>query len=909
MANEGATEFGSIKAVLTLDKSDYVAGLKAAGVQADELGRHDPKIKINVQGAQAAIAQMVAVKNAQDRLNVATARLDEIRTNGKAKRSTVLAAERQVALAMQAVAAATSKAAESEDQLDESNKKVAKSASEAHRRHRALLTAIIALGPAIVPVAAATVGLGAGFAAAGVAGVLAIVGIKREMAAGTTTGAAFTKQVGLLKDNVDDLSTLAAKGVLGPFQDAVADLQRRMPQLTSMVGDFSSVTGQTASALFRGLLAAFIQLEPLMADVGMYTLDLSHRFEALMSGPGVVAFGDYVRSVFPQVMGDLEDIVGAVVHLVAAFAPLGTGVLGMLGLLSQLISAIPVDVLATLATTAYSVYAGFKTFTIIQGLIGGVTKGLISLGLASETAAGGLRALNLAAGAIGAVIAVATFLYTQHAEAVRQDQQAVDDYTQALRQSNGVIDENVRATAFKQLQDEGAYRAAKQLGIGLDVVTDAALGNKDAVAAVSAKMLEAMRAQDEFTAGGKRTNLTTGELNNAVHVLSSTLGTNHDQFTRAQQAQKDWAEASKVSAAASGEQGTAQSNLAASLGITTTALQGAQDAQKKTADAAATATTNMQLENDAAGLLKQSLDLLNGKALDAAAAQTASASATLGAVRALKDHDKKAKDYGTTLSLNTEKGVAARQALERKAQADQQAAEAVAKATGSTKAGTKSLQDNKIALENTLRSQGLLTDKVQAYIDKIYQIPKKVPPTKVEIDQAAKRKALADIAALKSALAGIQSKTVVVTTLGRFVNQTPRKDGGRSTAGGSTFGAATGGLVSDVMAGLKRFDGGGRITGPGTGTSDSILALVGAGQDAIRVSANEFVATASSYRRNAAALEAGNRGATLTADGGGRMVAIDAASIAAIAAAVSRVQVRSVVTAGQFDAAMGARMR
>jgi hypothetical protein len=102
---------------------------------------------------------------------------------------------------------------------------------------------------------------------------------------------------------------------------------------------------------------------------------------------------------------------------------------------------------------------------------------------------------------------------------------------------------------------------------------------------------------------------------------------------------------------------------------------------------------------------------------------------------------------------------------------------------------------------------------------------------------------------------------------------------------------------------------GGTIVGPGTGKSDSILAAIAGTQQMIRVSNGEFVSTAASQARNRAALEAGNRGATLTADGDGRMVAIDAASIAAIAAAVSRVQVRSVVTAGQFDAAMGARMR
>jgi hypothetical protein len=73
----------------------------------------------------------------------------------------------------------------------------------------------------------------------------------------------------------------------------------------------------------------------------------------------------------------------------------------------------------------------------------------------------------------------------------------------------------------------------------------------------------------------------------------------------------------------------------------------------------------------------------------------------------------------------------------------------------------------------------------------------------------------------------------------------------------------------------------------------------------LRVSAGEFISTNASRQRNSAALEAGNKGATLTvADGSGRVVELGSTTIAAIAAAVSRVKVRSTISAGQFDSAM-----
>lgn len=79
----------------------------------------------------------------------------------------------------------------------------------------------------------------------------------------------------------------------------------------------------------------------------------------------------------------------------------------------------------------------------------------------------------------------------------------------------------------------------------------------------------------------------------------------------------------------------------------------------------------------------------------------------------------------------------------------------------------------------------------------------------------------------------------------------------------SRYGAATGGKVT--ASGIERYAGGGRIKGPGTGTSDSILAFAEGGP--LRVSNGEFISTAASTRRNEEALYAGNRGATLVAIG------------------------------------------
>ncbi|MFI5269950.1 MAG: hypothetical protein ACHQ7M_21440, partial [Chloroflexota bacterium] len=324
---------------------------------------------------------------------------------------------------------ATHSAEQGNVKLADSNKKAADSSKKASGENKqqaqglgALVAAIVAVGPAAVPLAAATVGLAAGFAGMGAAGIAALVGIRHEMASGSDIGQQYQSDLLGMQAQMYALGRVAAGNVLGPFEATMNSVTREMPQLTSMTGEFSTVVGKTAGNLITGLVAAFITLEPLMRDVATYTLGLSTRFDALMTGPGVKSFGEYVRSVFPQVMATVESLVGAVIHLVAAFEPLGLGVLSEIKLLSDLISAIPINVLAELATVATAAFIGFKSYSMINGMVDGLGKSLRGLGLSAEAAASGMAMASVAAGVIGAAVTIVTFLFAQSAEATRANQ-------------------------------------------------------------------------------------------------------------------------------------------------------------------------------------------------------------------------------------------------------------------------------------------------------------------------------------------------------------------------------------------------------------------------------------------------------------------------------------------------------
>ena len=136
---------------------------------------------------------------------------------------------------------------------------------------------------------------------------------------------------------------------------------------------------------------------------------------------------------------------------------------------------------------------------------------------------------------------------------------------------------------------------------------------------------------------------------------------------------------------------------------------------------------------------------------------------------------------------------------------------------------------------------------VTAYIDKLLAIPKKVPPTKLDVDTAA---ALAKISSLQGYLNRLHDKNITLTVT---------QQGSANKLLGMV-GRAAGGLIGRA--------GGGQVTGPGTPTSDSITGVDASGTPIVRVSRDEFVVNAAAYARNKALVNAINDGRQGFAGGG-----------------------------------------
>src|SRR5690606_6041672 len=109
-----------------------------------------------------------------------------------------------------------------------------------------------------------------------------------------------------------------------------------------------------------------------------------------------------------------------------------------------------------------------------------------------------LGALNPWTIAIGAaVVAIGWF-----AQSKANARQRMEEFRVTLDQTTAAITDQTRELAMNRLQQEGLIDAARALGIDMETLRDAALGNEDAMARVTAAMEAGAAAHFEGAEGG-----------------------------------------------------------------------------------------------------------------------------------------------------------------------------------------------------------------------------------------------------------------------------------------------------------------------------------------------------------------------------------------------------------------------
>jgi TP901 family phage tail tape measure protein len=361
-------------------------------------------------------------------------------------------------------------------------------------------------------------------------------------------------------------------------------------------------------------------------------------------------------------------------------------------------------------------------------------------------------------------------------------------------------------------------------------------------------------------------------------------------------------------AEAAAKDGTSKEKLLTLLPQYTDALAGV-DTQNKTAassqgelaSAAGTTADALQDQRTEAEKLSDTLKGLSGTSIDAAQQE-------IGFQQSLADLNDAIKENGTSLDVTTDKGRKVKGAFLEAANAARDHAVAVAEEKNSQAAGQEVLERDIDLLKKDLRAKGLSKEAVdklaaayltlppsvstkvdaetQGAINDLETVEKKVKRTKgkkITVDALTKagEKNLENlgfkvkrtkgkkieitvptgsqqsaVAALAAAIAALHDKSVTLTT--NKVTRFYTTGTGSSVApmhrdyarGGRIRGYAGGGVP-------VQFAPNGLLNGPGTGTSDDILAMFASGAVA-RVSNTEFVVNAAATRKHLPLLKAIN---------------------------------------------------
>jgi TP901 family phage tail tape measure protein len=272
----------------------------------------------------------------------------------------------------------------------------------------------------------------------------------------------------------------------------------------------------------------------------------------------------------------------------------------------------------------------------------------------------------------------------------------------ALKQSKGALDDNVRSAAAKSLQDAHLLDIGQKAGISLSTMTDAILGNKDAYEQVSGALKT--YADNRLIASGFEAN------------GSTTL---HDQADAAGQAVKDFGTLAGVL----GQTAADQSQLAAATDTAGGSLAAAQDPAKAMQDSlegVATAASDSKKQID---LYKTSLDVLNGAHITAIAAESDFYAAVAASDGALDNMKGTVLDAAGGLDVQSEAGRQTFSVLSGiKDAADQYISTLIEQGATAADANAKDAQLRDSFYQTALQMTGS-ADAASKLTDEIYGIP------------------------------------------------------------------------------------------------------------------------------------------------------------------------------------------
>jgi TP901 family phage tail tape measure protein len=403
-----------------------------------------------------------------------------------------------------------------------------------------------------------------------------------------------------------------------------------------------------------------------------------------------ISFGQLLLPAIAAVFGafgDLADVIGGLPGPVKAVA-IAVGILaaGLLTLAGGTLLLLPR-------------LAAVKAAMASMGIEGGILRGSLSLVA---------KAFNPYTLALGAATAGVMIWANSQAEARRR----VEDLTAAIEADSGALGENTRAKLANTLQDKGILDDAKTLGLSMETVTDAALGQADALRIVNAAIDGVAEAHGT----------------NRDAMIASLFGYDDETTAAINLANKLPVLTDEVTAAQD-----AATNKAEAMGEDATATEGAGDAATGAAPAIDELGTEMEETASLADQLTEALEGLAGTALDVEKSNLE----WLDSVAALNEeltHQTNAEGELTgtlkkgivTLDDRTVAGREARGAILDAVDAAIEHGAAVAEETGSLTKGARAVAEHIKELKEQAVEAGVSKKAINDYIEQLNLTPAQI---------------------------------------------------------------------------------------------------------------------------------------------------------------------------------------
>lgn len=362
------------------------------------------------------------------------------------------------------------------------------------------------------------------------------------------------------------------------------------------------------------------------------------------------------------------------------------------------------------------------TVTLAVGGFVAVSKGIEALKAAKATISGigdafqqmstKAKIATASAGAVGLVLTAGALIYGSFAQANATAEAAVQEFTTAIEADTGALGENTKAAVANQVGTQGLLTAAAKMGISQEALTDAVMGNAEALEYVRGKMADYLKANADSEGAITGAKTETDQLSGALGAMSGQLATAQSNYADYKREAGGATKATEDNTAATKDNADAQKSLA-------DALWNAQEAQM------AARGDHLALEasyDNARGAAKEYREELvkkyKGQGKSAEAAEKAAAA------------DIKA---GKAVDSNTEAGRKNREELYRIVDAARAQRESMEKAGDSAADVNSEMERAETQFRKVAKQMGLTKDETEELVTELRQVKSKTVSVTVDL--------------------------------------------------------------------------------------------------------------------------------------------------------------------------------